>query len=193
MKMLLKLLVFNFIIFNSLFSSQDTTQDNYRIGLPEYRITCSPIGLGTWTVTRHGNCIYMYERVTGRHRVNRVDFEFTREIGSWQDFLTTSNDYENCLLQQGYQYLQSGSRSGYTFSNISPLQWQEHRSKRVIPFIEGIYFDNTFGHVTFRLYMFPTRDEQTTYYLYITIMDYKDKKRFDEYFKEVFNFVGACK
>lgn len=196
-KILLKLICFNLIAICGLYGSPSSHSGDYWIRLPEYHILCHPIGVRKWIVGpgAHPDA-GKKEYVTAMHKLNSIYFVFTRELGSWKDYLTNSNTSEDCFLQQAYQQLQNGYLPGRVFSDISPLLWQDHCKNKKIPYIEGYLYripnrgcgakDNGF----FRLYMFPTKDEKSTYYLFIFIEAFDKFEKHNRLFNEVFDFVN---
>jgi hypothetical protein len=203
-KIILKSLCF-ILIFCSLYGSTPWYKPSY-IGISQYHMNCYPSN--RWRISTVGS-----EHKKGFSKSGTpVCFHFTGKMGSWNDFLTDSNTYEDCLLEDGYQYLQywgycsrgSCSCSTYTYSNISPLLWNKSPFlncsnipsllwiiKKDIPYIEGAWFNPEGCHWGFfRLYMFPTKEEKSTYYLYIELEAYQNNAKHEELFNEVFNFVA---
>lgn len=71
------------------------------------------------------------------------------------------------------------------------------RDEPEIPYVEGYLSKTTLTHPFddkgfYRLYMFPTKDGKSTYYLFILISDIPVRDR-DKIFLEVYNFVGQHK
>lgn len=215
-KNILQLLCFYLFLSCSLFGA--TIPNGYR-AMPEYYMLCHPIGGRQWHIYKYAN-----EWTKGMYSNNHVQFHFTRVAGSWRDYLTASNTYEDCLLKQGYECLESYSTSPRTHSNISPLiLWQSHNFlneeipywvcvnncstdnvEEKIPFVEGEWFNPEGCHSGFfRLYMFPTKDEKSTYYLYIeiealyiTLATYKNGPLYEKHkkiFNDIFSFVRPRK
>ena len=159
------------------------------IALSEYSIHCSPEGVHGWGKENCGG-----ERVRGWNRFNNVWFHFLRNKGSWVDYLTDDNTYEDCLLEDAHQYLQVWGLTclGFRFSNISPLLWQHKNGlKKDVPYVEGEGFNpNGCKSGFFRLYMFPTKDEKSTYYLCVEIESFVKTERVEKNFDIVFDFVS---
>jgi hypothetical protein len=161
-------------------------------GRPEYYMCSCSKGSNKWNVVHHGTNHYH-----GWNIINRVHFQFIAKECSWKDYLNDTNTYEDCLLDNAYGYLMEWgycSRSpqlcsSYIFSDISSLKSQKY-CKKDIPYIEGCWFNPSGCHSGFfRLYMFNTKDDKATFFLFVEIESFETNKKHEEIFNQPFRFL----
>lgn len=123
--------------------------------------------------------------ISGRNLFGHFCLKYSRQNGAWQDYLTNTNTYQDCILEQAYHYLQHFTEGWYNdYSNISEVRFKKKMLRLEgekgcdsdciiieceIPYIEGSCINpDTYYEYRFRLYLFPTNDDKTTYFLFIT-------------------------
>jgi hypothetical protein len=159
-------------------------------GLSEYYVLCHLTGPRLWNI-QHPRSKYT-EAVIGRHGTDPISFCFSRNGGSWEDFLNDENTYEDCLIEEAYQYLQHWSpcsNHAFTYRDLSSLKWIK-RGDIDIPFLDGSWFHGSESGF-FRLYIFPTKSNRSTYYLCIKIVSFKKFPCHEQWYKRVYEFIAT--
>lgn len=170
----------------SLFISNCFFNNLFSIPHPEYHVYCDFTGPGKWQECAGGSIECRGKSY--RHRRDPITFSFHRNRSSWEDFLNDKSTFDECFLEDVYRYLQR-SNTNFVYSNISSINWKNKGDLRV-PFIEGSWFYQGYRETGFfRLYVFPTRDKKSSYYLCIRIQSFNKSPVHEKWYDRIFSFI----